>query len=318
MTSEKGIPTEEEVLGYIESQSNWGRWGKDDQLGTLNLITEEKRKQAGTLIRDGVSVSCSWLITREMPGDRVSKVIHYMSRSGEKYSTPTDGDENEEQQADEFIGMVFHGLTITHLDSISHTFWKGQMYNGRPSQMVTTAQGATANSVEVVSHGVVTRGVLLDIPRLRGVKWLEGTDTILPQELEETEKAEGVKVESGDVLFIRTGHLARHFQAGPLEEIWKSHPGANAACIPWFRERDIAILGSDCDQDSIPSGYEAVRSPIHQIGIPHLGLWLIDNANLEDLAKACADRNRWEFMLAIAPLRFQYATGSPVNPIAVF
>ncbi len=317
--ADKGkIPTEEEALSYMETQSNWGRWGKDDQRGTLNLITEEKRKQGASLVKDGGSVSCSWLITRELPGDRISKVFHYMTHSGERYNLPSEQGKNDEQGAMDFIGMTYHGDSITHLDAISHIFWKGQMYNGFPSKMVNTAQGATVESVEQMSDGVVTRGVLLDVPRHRNVRWLEGPVPILPDELEQVEKSQGVEVESGDVLLVRTGHLARHFTEGPFDFSAEPYPGTQAACIPWLKERGVAILGSDGINDVQPSGYQSLSSPIHQIGIPHLGLWLIDNANLEELAKACAQRRRWEFMLAISPLRIQYATGSPLNPIAVF
>ncbi len=305
----RNLPTEEEVLGYAESYSNWGRWGPDDQLGTLNLVTAEKRLQASRLVKEGVSVSCSWTISPDLPGETMSQVLHYMTATGEA------GQEAEE--SGDFMGIAYHGNTITHVDALCHIFSGGKMYNGFPAKLVNSESGAEVESVELLAQGVVTRGVLLDIPRLRGERYLDGPDPILPDELEEAEKAQGVKVESGDVLLIRTGHLARCY-AGELSASDDPRPGPHASCIPWWRERDIAMLAGDQSNEVFPSGYEGIRSPNHSIALPHLGLWLIDNANLEDLAEACAQRRRWEFMMVIAPLRFKNATGSPANPLAIF
>ena len=305
--SKATVPTQEEVMGYFKTQSNWGRWGTEDQLGTVNLVTDEKRRKATALVRDGVSVSCAWPITSELPGEEESQVLHYMLATGE----------GTDEWSGDFIGMAYHGYSITHVDALCHMFWKGQMYNGLPSKLITVREKATAESVHLLSDGVVSKGVLLDIARLRNTPWLEPGDAIMPEELEAAEKAEGVKVESGDILFIRTGHLGRHHHAGPLD-LYKGSPGPHAACIPWFRQRDIAMLGSDVANDVTPSGYDSPEMPIHEICIPGMGLWLIDNANLEELAQACAQRKRWEFLLVIAPLRIKYGTGSPINPIAVF
>ena len=312
--SKTAIPTKEEVLRYAETLSNWGRWGAQDQLGTINLVTEEKQREAAALVKDGVSVSCAWPITRDLPGDPTAKVLLYMTVTGEGYVS---GMETETyQKAEDFIGLEHHGYSITHVDALCHVFWNGRMYNGLPSSMVNASRGATAESIDLLADGVVTRGVLLDVARLRGVPWLEPGEPIFPEELEAAEEAQRVRVTSGDVLLVRTGHLGRHHRAGPLDLFGRT-PGSHAACIPWFRERDIAMLGSDTSNDLEPSGYDHPELPIHQICIPSMGLWLIDNANLEGLSEACAQRGRWEFLLTIAPLRIQYGTGSPVNPIAV-
>ena len=303
------VPVEKEVLGYADSCSNWGRWGPDDQLGTLNLVTEEKRRQAAALVKDGVSVSCAWTITTDMPGEHTSRVLHYMVATGE-------AGEGAHWSGD-FLGMAYHGNCITHVDALCHVFSGGKMYNGLSASLVNSENGAEAESVELLSEGVVTRGVLLDIARLHGVKWIDHPEAIGPAVLEEAERAEGVKVEAGDILLIRTGHLARYYQRDVLDTS-DPRPGPHASCIPWFRERGIAMLAGDQNNEVSPCGYENLGEPIHEVGIPTLGLWLIDNANLEELAQACAQRNRWEFMLVVAPLRFHNATGSPVNPIAVF
>ena len=311
---EKTVPTKDEVLRYFETQSNWGRWGSEDQLGTINLVTEEKRRQAVALAKDGVSVSCAWPITTDLRGEPMSKVVHYMTDTGERY---TPGEEGGEQYCQEFIGMEYHGMSITHLDAVCHYFWRGEMYNGMPARLITSQGKATVQSIDLIADGVVTRGVLLDVARLRNVSWMEPGDAIMPEDLEEAEKAQGVKVETGDILLIRTGHLARHYQAGPLD-LNEGSPGPHAACIPWFRQRDIAMLGSDLANEVKPSGYDGLEAPIHNVCIPGMGLWLIDAVNLEALTQACAQRNRWEFQLVIAPIRIRYGTGCPVNPIAIF
>ncbi len=316
MTQRRG-PTEKEVFGYAQTLSNWGRWGPEDQLGTMNLITPEKRRRAAALVNEGVTVSCARPIVPALGADVGTPPLHYMTGSGEAYADRQWAKPGQLQGCGDFIGMVFHGFSITHVDALCHIFWNGQMYNGRSSALVNTRQGATVESIEVLQDGVVSRGVLLDVARLRGVDWMEPGQGILPQELEATEAAQGVRVEEGDVLFIRTGHYRRRREAEPLP-IADGWPGLDAACLPWIRERGVAVLGGDTVSDVVPSGYPNLVQPIHQIGIPHMGLWLVDNCNLEELAAACAQRRRWEYLLAVAPLRFRYATGSPVNPIAVF
>ena len=307
--AEARLPTEEEVLGYADTCSNWGRWGPEDQLGTLNLVTEEKRRQAGGLVKDGVSVSCAWTIKTDMPGEHTSRVLHYMVATGEAGADAT--------WSGDFLGMAYHGNCITHVDALCHVFTGGKMYNGLPSTLVNSENGAEAESITLLSQGVVTRGVLLDIARLRGEDRIESPVAITPDILEEAEASEGVRVESGDVLLIRTGHLARYYD-GIVTDTSDPRPGPHVSCLPWFRERGIAMLGGDQNNEVSPSGYPNIGEPIHEVGIPALGLWLIDNMNLEEVSQACAERGRWEFMMVVAPLRFRGATGSPANPLAVF
>ena len=147
------IPSEEEVLGYMTSLSNWGRWGPDDQLGTLNLITPAKRAQAASLVKEGISVTCSRLIVPEIAPDVTSiPPLHYMINTGE--SAPSEGPGG----SSDFIGLSFHGLTVTHLDSLCHQFWNGKMYNDKPASLVNAQQKATAGDIDKVQNGVVTRG----------------------------------------------------------------------------------------------------------------------------------------------------------------
>jgi kynurenine formamidase len=309
--------TESDVIKMISSLSNWGRWGKDDELGTINLITPEKRKRAAALVRDGVPVSCARAIaTNAIGADTTFQPLRFMVDSGEGRDHDSSARLLERRGASEFIGMVFHGYTITHVDTPAHYFWQGKIYNGRSCNLITAREGAQVESVDLLRDGVVSRGVLLDVAALRG-RWLEAGEGVMPEDLEAAEKAQKVRVEPGDVLLIRTGYYARRLQE-PRHPLKDGSPAAHVACMPWFRERDIAMLGTDTHNDVSPATHPGLGNVVHIVALVSMGLWLIDNANLEELAKACAARRRWEFMLTIAPLRLQGVTGLPVNPIALF
>lgn len=311
------IPSEAQVLDWMQSLSNWGRWGDDDQLGCMNFITPEKRKQAASLIQDGTTVSCARPIVTDITSDITYQVQRYMVDSGEGRDTDTPERKAQRRGAAEFIGMVFHGQTITHVDALSHYSWDGLLYNGKPAKLITSREGAQTHSIEPVSQGIVTKGVLLDIAKLRGVPWLAADDPVTPEELDAAEKMEGVTVEEGDILLVHTGNYRRRLAEGPVpDSVPKT--ACHVACVPWFKERGIAMLGTDTSNDIRPSAYPAFTRPLHTLCLVTLGLWLIDNANLEQLSQACDERNRYEFMLMLGPLILRNVTGSPVNPIAMF
>ena len=304
------IPTEEEVLGYMTSLSNWGRWGADDELGTLNLITPEKRAQAAGLVREGISVTCSRLIVPEGAADVTSiPPLHYMIRTGE--SAPSSGPGG----SSDFIGFSFHGLTITHLDALCHQFWDGKMYNGKSASMVKADEKATAGHIDRAQNGIVTRGVLLDIAKVKGKQWLDPGEPVFTEDLEAAERAQGVRVEEGDALMLRLGWYKRRLAEGPPAS---GRPGLHAETLPWLHQRGVSLLAGDASQDMDPSGYPNLGLPVHRVGIVGMGLWLIDAANCEELVEVCERLSRWEFMFNVAPLRFHNATGSPVNPLAIF
>jgi len=309
----RNLPNQDEVLTYFKTLSNWGRWGEDDERGTLNLITPDKVRQAAGLVRDGVSVSCERPITYDL-GTGPSVTLHYMTGTGESQEP---GAINVGGGSGDFFGIAPHGYTITHMDALSHIFWEGYMYNGRPANVVTS-RGAGAGSIEVpAANGVVSRGVLLDIARLKGVKWLENGTPVLPEDLEAAEEAEGVRVEEGDILFIRTGHYRHRLEEGADAVPASNRPGLHVACMPWIHERGVAVLGGEAPEVT-PSGYEFNTLPVHQVGIVAMGLYLIDAANFDDLARACEERNRWEYAMTLGPLKFSMGTGCPLNPIAIF
>lgn len=311
------IPTEEQVLEWMLSLSNWGRWGEDDQLGCLNMITPEKRRQAAALVTDGVTVSCSRPIVTDITPDITHQVQRYMVDSGEGRETDPPERRLARRGASEFIGMVFHGQTITHIDALAHYSWQGRLYNGKPARLITSREGAQTHSIEAAHEGIVTRGVLLDVTRVRSAPWLAPDDPVMPEDLEAAEKLVGVRVEEGDVLLVRTGNYRKRLELGPVPNTTPA-TACQVACTPWFKERGVAMLGTDTSNDVRPSQYATITSPLHTMCLVTLGLWLIDNANLEQLAQACQRRNRYEFLLAMGPLRLRNVTGCPVNPIAVF
>jgi len=317
-----GTPTADEVIGYFDTLSNWGRWGNDDRLGTLNLITPEARREAASLVRTGEVVSLSrdidpanadplhtgLAVVQRFMG--IGEVSHHVGKGGSRFDAVT-----------EFVGIAAHGSN-THLDGLAHYSWDGRNYNGFDEAENTSIGGAQKLSVHHASDGIVSRGVLLDICALHGVEWLEPGWAISPEELGAAEERQGVIVGPGDVLLIHTGHVARTLAHGPVAGPDPVPPqaGLSAACLPYLRERDIAALGSDAIQDVQPSGFEAfdLFRPIHAVGLVALGLWLIDNMELTELARRCAATGHWSFLFAMLPWRMVGVTSSATNPLAMF
>lgn len=316
MTAVARRPDQATLLGWMDSLSNWGRWGASDQRGTLNTITPEITLAATQLVREGVTVSCARTWSYEAAPDADPRRVpqHFMLSSGEAYRP---GEGPDRQVATDYIGVAFHGRTVTHIDSLAHFMWDGHLYNGASSRLVKTMEGATSHAVSNAHTGIVTRGILVDAPWLRGVQVVEPGDGVGLADLAAARERCGVEPRAGDVLLLRTGQLGRRDRVGPLPADAGS-AGPLPEILPLVRERDVAVLGSDTGNDVSPTGYERFSNPVHQIGIVALGLWILDNAWLDDLAEACRARGRWEFLLNILPLRIPDATGSPVNPVAVF
>lgn len=308
-------PTQDQLLGWMQSLSNWGRWGDDDQRGTLNLLSPEKTKRALGLVQEGVTVSCARPVSWEAAADTPRPPQHFMLGAGDKYRP---GEGPDHQVAVDYFGMVFHGYTVTHVDSLAHFMWDGKLYNGASSTLVDGREGALSHDVMAARPGIMTRGVLVDAARLRGVDAISRGDGVGLDDVERAERECGFTIGEGDVLLLRTGQLGQREKTGPVDTTKAGSAGPKPELLPLFHERGIAVMGSDTGNDVSPSGYERFSNPVHQVGIVALGLWILDNAWLDDLSEACAARNRWEFSILIAPLALPTVTGSPVNPIAVF
>jgi kynurenine formamidase len=297
--------THEDVERWMTELSNWGRWGKEDQLGALNLITPAKRKEAAALVRDGVSVSLSRDAETKAAPDNSSPFVHEMLNADGKDAGPF--------YFDRFT-VAFHSMVHTHLDALCHMFYHGQMYNGVPRAEVTAA-GAARLSVNNAKNGLFTRAILLDIPRLKGVDSLTPGTPIFPTDLDACLEKEGVKVKPGDAVLIRTGRWKRRDQQGP----WTGpFAGLHAACGPWLHAYDVALLGSDAAADVIPPRIDGESMPIHQMALVAMGIWILDACDFEAVAVQAERSGRWEFLLTAAPLSVPGATGSPINPVATF
>jgi kynurenine formamidase len=295
-----------DVDRMMKELSNWGRWGKDDQIGALNLITPAKRKQAAALVREGIAVSLSRDIETEKAVDNPSPFKHEMNRTGAdpgQFSVDT-------------YSVLYHGYAHTHMDSLCHMSSEGKMFNGYPKESIDK-EGASKLAIAGVKNGIFTRGVLMDIPRLKGLKYLEPKTPVYPEDLEAWEKQAGIKVGAGDVVFIRTGRWARRAEKGPWNVSAES-AGLHASCARWLRQRDVAMVGSDAASDVMPSQVEGVVQPIHQLLLVSMGVMIFDNCDLEALSAAAAERKRWDFLLTSSPLAVKKGTGSPLNPTAVF
>jgi kynurenine formamidase len=300
-----------EFARLFESVKTWGTWGPDDELGCLNYITPEVVATAARLVSSGRTVTLALPLNTEAGPDNPKPVAHYMTMNSD-----FDLGSGSLRVACDYLGVEFHGDAHSHIDALCHVMYEGSIYNGVPVSTVSSS-GASVQSIDVARSGIVTRGVLLDIPRLRGVPWLEPGETVYAEELLAAEDAQGVRMREGDVLYFRTGHHARRLELGPWDAAGLK-AGLHATAMTLLHERRIAALGADGDSDAVPNGCEAVIYPIHALGMNAMGLHFLDSLQFEDLAPACEAENRWEFMTVIAPLRLARGTGSPVNPIAIF
>ncbi len=310
MTDATDTPTSDELIRMAVELRNWGRWGDDDERGALNLITAEKRAQAAALVQEGLSVSCG----NELPVSRgleARSAQHYMIVGGDQVDPET----RFAFCLDSF-SIAPHGPATTHLDALCHMFYEGKIYNGYSKDEVRT-DGAQKASIMAGADGIVSRGVLLDIPAARGAEWLEPAERITVEDLEAAEEREGVQVESGDILLVATGREGRAESRGPGAP-WDGLAGLDASCLPWLRERDVAVVGCDGITDATPSGIDEWPMPMHQVLIANMGVHLIDNVSIERLVAACRERDRYEFLFSLAPLRLEGGTASPVNPLAIF
>ena len=304
------VPTTEELDAMFESLKNWGRWGRGDQRGTLNHLTDARRAAATTLVVTGESVSLAHDLATEPRPEHANPVQHHMLASGD--ALDSNGIPGYEAARDH-LSLDLHGLLTTHVDALSHMFVRGQMFGGRPTSEVRS-DGATSNTVLTMADGVVGRGVLLDVPRATGCEFLDAGEVVTVDDLEAAERFGGVRVGAGDVLLVAWGRQARQ----SAKRGFDGFSGLHAECLPWLQEREVAVLGSDGISDPMPFvGTPQWPFPVHQIGIAGMGLPLIDNMHLAPLAGRCSALGRWEFLFAMAPLRISRGTGCPVNPVAV-
>lgn len=279
--------------------NNWGRWGADDELGTVNLITPQMVASAAQSVRTGDVVSLSRVVSLGTTEETLQS-IHLVWRVFEPIPA-----------ASEYIGMAFHGSAVTHLDSLNHIHHGDQMYNGFPVSDLKPKGGGKYLTAEVFATKLSGRGVLLDVARARGVDTLYPGEAVTTQDLLAAEETQGVRVRTGDLLFVRTGGRYLDFER-------EGTPGLSGEVAGFMYEREVAVLGSDVATDVKPVPPGKLELPLHELAIAHLGLPLIDNCDLEDLGRYCEEHRRHDFFLCMAPLRVTGSTGSPLNPLAFF
>ena len=301
------LPTEQEVKDYIRgARRNWGRWGKDDQKGALNLVTPARRAAAARLVKSGRSVSLSRPFPTA-PGPNNSLPAHHYMKTVPRA---------------DYYGIFYHGVASTHIDALCHTWDDEAMWNGRNPKKEITFEGATFGSIEHWSEGIITRAVMLDVPRHRGVPCVTEDTPVHGWELDDILARRKLTLEPGDAVCVYSGREA--WQAQDPERPYSkpfvpgatlTRPGLHVSCLPFLRDHDVSVLVWDM-LDHLPIGYDipwAVHACLFAYGVA-----LLDNALLEPLAHACVEEQRDEFMLVIAPLRVIGGTGSPANPLAVF
>ena len=290
------LPTQAEVNEWYTSRRNWGRWGDDDQVGAVNLITARKRQSAAALVKNGRSVSLSRLFTPAQ---------HFVRKNDRGDGAGSFVD---------YYGFIYHGQTITHIDALCHV-WENEdgVWQGRDPDEAVDSHGARFGSITAWSNGIITRGVLLDVPRYRGEAHVTRERPVHGWELEEIARAQGVDVQPGDALLVHSGREAYERAGNTFGSA--DRPGLHVSCAKFIRDHDVSLLGWDM-MDARPNDY-GLRYPVHGV-LTNYGVALLDNALLEPLAAVCADEQRYEFMFMGLPLNVARGTGSPANPVAMF
>ena len=304
--SDPPLVSQEQFDRWLVELSNWGRWGPDDEVGMFNLVTPARRAAAAALVSEGFTVSLASNAQNYESADVPCPAEWQMVRA-----TRTGA-------ADQIAYPCIHGPGTTHLDAFAHVFFDGKMWNGYDVDgLVTMEEGAKKNSIMTMKNGIVTRGVLYDIPRLKGVPWLEPGTRITVEDLEAWEEMAGVRVGPGDAFLVRWGRWARQDALGPFDT-GREAAGLDNNVIPWLKEREVAVAGWETPGYAPQPEGDLPRTALHNFALTILGIQILDRADFQTLANAAAERNRWEFMVTIAPLPIPNGTGSPVNPIAMF
>ncbi|MFD3834682.1 cyclase family protein [Streptomyces sp. NPDC058642] len=293
--------------------NNWGRWGADDEIGTLNLITDEVVREAATEVRSGHRVPLSLPLKEDgvqtglIPG-RVNP-LHAMVQINQEIFGP-----GTVACSDDTVTMGLQAAT--HWDALTHVSHSGVLYNGRPADTVTAHGGARFSGIDKARH-VVSRGVLLDVARARGTDRLEGAYAVTPEDLEAAEELAGTRVRAGDIVLVRTGQIQAYL-AGDKHAYGYPSPGLSIRTPEWFHARDVAAVANDTLTFEIfPPEIEDLWLPVHALDLVEMGMLQGQNWNLEKLSTACGEVGRYTFLLSAMPEPFVGATGTPVAPVAI-
>jgi kynurenine formamidase len=303
--------TAQEFRDLFDAVSNWGRWDDDGRRGALNHLTPAHIAAAARLARSGVTITLGQPLKTEARIDMPEPADHHMTML-----TDEDIGSGSVRFAKDYVGVDYHNDGHSHIDAFCHVAYDGSFFDGKPDTSVT-ADGAQTGAIDVLKDGLVGRGVLLDVPRVRGVPWIEPGEHVFRDDLEAAERDEGVRVGTGDILLVRTGHTRRQAELEPWDTR-KAKAGLHPTTASFLADRRVAALGSDGNNDTAPSTTEGVGFPIHVLAINAMGVHLLDYLQFEDVVRHCEAVGRWEFLFVAAPLRIVGGTGSPLNPIAIF
>ena len=296
--------TDAELEAMFRRCSNAGKWGANDELGTLNYITPARRIAAAKLVKTGDVVSVARDLTTRASKTNADPVVHTMGRIDPNGPAATDS-----------FSIASHGMVVTHMDALCHFSWKDQLYNGRKRSDTLTASGAKWGSIYAQRQGIFTRGVLLDVAAARGVPWYKPDEYVTVADFEAAEKRQRVRVSSGDAIFVRTGMERMEAEQG--EQDIYPRAGLHAECAEWMHNRQVSVYGGDCIE-KLPYPSESFTSAVHMIVLASMGLPILDWPALTDLAATCERLRRWDYLLTTAPLRLPGGTASPINPLCLF
>jgi kynurenine formamidase len=291
-----------DMVAMSRRVSNTGRWGLDDEIGTLNYVEPSHMVRAARLVRAGRSISLAWELQRG-GGTSTPSVVHRMLFQSYRPTGAVDS-----------LEIAPHGLGITHIDALGHGWFEGVMYNGRNAAEVVSDSGLLFGHLNALRQGIVTRGVLLDVAAARGVPALRPGDIVTPADLDAAEQRIGISLGQGDALLLRTG-IGTQSDNDRLSTVHRT--GLSLDCLPWIHERRIAVYAGDC-VDALPSSHPDTFMPLHTIGLASMGLIFVDALALEPLVALAAELGRSEFLFVCAPLPLPGGTGCAVNPLAVF
>jgi kynurenine formamidase len=293
--------------------SNWGRWGDDDEKGTVNLITPDKVVAAAQLVKTGKVFDLGIPFGAGGPqpgGGRINPVLLVSETGGDQKDFP-----GAFHYADDYIFMPLQAAS--QWDGLAHVFYDDKMYNGYPSSEMTP-HGAHHNSITSIAKGITGRGVLLDIARQKGVDWLEQGYVITPADLDSAASAQGVSVGSGDILLFRTGWRRKFIREQNATEFMAGEPGLGLDCCEWLAQHEVAAVCSDnWAIEVLPGEIDGELLPVHMILIRDMGMTLGEILDFEELSEDCASDGVYEFMFCGPPIKFARAVGSPINPLAI-
>ncbi len=291
--------------------SNWGRWGDEDERGTINLITPERLVEAAKLVRRGAifDLGIPFDGNGPQPGGGRINPVRLMSETGADQDYP-----GGFHYADDYVFMPLQ--SASQWDGLAHVHYDDHLYNGFPSSDVSP-HGAKHCSIDKMAKGIVGRGVLLDIARLKGVDWLQAGEVITPDDLDAAAERQGVTVGPGDILLFRTGWRTKFVREKDANAFMAGEPGLGLACAEWLHAHDVAALGSDNWAIEVLPGENDDVFAVHMVLIRDMGMTLGEILDLDELAADCEADGVWEFLLTAPPIKFTAAVGSPINPLAI-